>query len=74
MATQRFAFLLFGIFAGIALLLAGIGVYGVMAFAVAMGWHRQVSLEMLVRHRASLGEIVSRLRNIWGSYVERPVF
>ncbi|PYM22988.1 MAG: methylmalonyl-CoA mutase [Candidatus Rokuibacteriota bacterium] len=28
----------------------------------------------LVRHRASLGEIVSRLRNIWGSYVERPVF
>jgi len=28
----------------------------------------------LVRHRASLGEIVNRLRNIWGSYVERPVF
>jgi len=28
----------------------------------------------LVRHRASLGEIVSRLRNIWGSYVEKPVF
>jgi methylmalonyl-CoA mutase cobalamin-binding domain/chain len=28
----------------------------------------------LVRHRASLGEIVGRLRNIWGSYVERPVF
>src|SRR5947208_2198303 len=28
----------------------------------------------LVRHRASLGEIVSHLRNIWGSYVERPVF
>jgi 2-hydroxyisobutanoyl-CoA mutase large subunit len=28
----------------------------------------------LVRHRASLGEIVARLRNIWGSYVEKPVF
>jgi methylmalonyl-CoA mutase cobalamin-binding domain/chain len=28
----------------------------------------------LVRQRASLGEIVGRLRNIWGSYVERPVF
>jgi methylmalonyl-CoA mutase N-terminal domain/subunit len=28
----------------------------------------------LVRHRASMGEIVARLRNIWGSYVEKPVF
>jgi methylmalonyl-CoA mutase cobalamin-binding domain/chain len=28
----------------------------------------------LVRSRASMGEIVNRLRNIWGSYVERPVF
>jgi methylmalonyl-CoA mutase N-terminal domain/subunit len=28
----------------------------------------------LVRARASMGEIVARLRNIWGSYVERPVF
>ncbi|MGH7324336.1 MAG: methylmalonyl-CoA mutase family protein, partial [Candidatus Rokuibacteriota bacterium] len=27
----------------------------------------------LVRARATLGEIVARLRNIWGSYVERPV-
>jgi 2-hydroxyisobutanoyl-CoA mutase large subunit len=27
-----------------------------------------------VRARASMGEIVARLRNIWGSYVERPVF
>jgi methylmalonyl-CoA mutase N-terminal domain/subunit len=27
-----------------------------------------------VKARASLGEIVARLRNIWGSYVERPVF
>jgi methylmalonyl-CoA mutase cobalamin-binding domain/chain len=28
----------------------------------------------LVRARATLGEIVARLRNIWGTYVERPVF
>ena len=28
----------------------------------------------LVRNRASVGEIVARLRNIWGSYVEKPVF
>jgi hypothetical protein len=27
-----------------------------------------------VKARASMGEIVARLRNIWGSYVERPVF
>jgi methylmalonyl-CoA mutase cobalamin-binding domain/chain len=28
----------------------------------------------LVRARASLGEIVARLRTIWGTYAERPVF
>ncbi len=28
----------------------------------------------LVRARATLGEIVARLRNIWGAYVERPAF
>src|SRR3989441_9293746 len=28
----------------------------------------------LVRARASMGEIVNRLRNIWGTYVEKPVF
>ena len=27
-----------------------------------------------VKARASLGEIVARLREVWGSYVERPVF
>ena len=27
-----------------------------------------------VKARASMGEIVARLRNLWGSYVERPVF
>jgi methylmalonyl-CoA mutase N-terminal domain/subunit len=28
----------------------------------------------LVRARASLGEIVARLRQVWGTYVEQPVF
>jgi methylmalonyl-CoA mutase N-terminal domain/subunit len=28
----------------------------------------------LVRARASLGEIVARLRRVWGTYAERPVF
>ncbi len=28
----------------------------------------------LVKARATMGEIVARLRDVWGSYVERPVF
>jgi methylmalonyl-CoA mutase N-terminal domain/subunit len=28
----------------------------------------------LVKARASLGEIVARLRHVWGTYIERPVF
>jgi methylmalonyl-CoA mutase N-terminal domain/subunit len=28
----------------------------------------------LVKARASLGEIVARLRQVWGTYIERPVF
>jgi methylmalonyl-CoA mutase N-terminal domain/subunit len=28
----------------------------------------------LVKARASLGEIVARLRGVWGTYIERPVF
>jgi len=28
----------------------------------------------LVKARASLGEIAARLRKVWGSYIERPVF
>jgi methylmalonyl-CoA mutase N-terminal domain/subunit len=27
-----------------------------------------------VKAKATLGEIVARLRGLWGSYVERPVF
>jgi methylmalonyl-CoA mutase N-terminal domain/subunit len=28
----------------------------------------------LVKARATLGEIVARLREVWGTYVEKPVF
>ena len=28
----------------------------------------------LVKARATLGEIVARLRHVWGAYIERPVF
>jgi len=27
-----------------------------------------------VKARASLGEITARLRQVWGTYIERPVF
>jgi predicted permease len=37
--TQRFALTLFGVFAGVATLLAGIGIYGVMAFLVRQRTH-----------------------------------
>jgi uncharacterized membrane protein YdjX (TVP38/TMEM64 family) len=39
-------------------------ILAVMAFAVAMGWHRQVSLETLVRHRASIEELVAAHRAV----------
>jgi len=35
LGTRRFAMSLFGVFAGLALLLGGMGIYGVMSFAVA---------------------------------------
>jgi len=37
-------------------------VLAAMGFAVAMGWHRQVSLETLVRHRSSIEELVAAHR------------
>ena len=39
-------------------------VLAVAAFAVAMGWHRQVSLETLVRHRSAIEELVAAHRAI----------
>jgi uncharacterized membrane protein YdjX (TVP38/TMEM64 family) len=39
-------------------------ILAMMAFAVAMGWHRQLFLEMLVRHRSAIEELVAAHRAV----------
>ena len=39
-------------------------ILALMAFAVAMGWHRQLSLETLVRHRSAVEDFVSAHRAV----------
>lgn len=39
-------------------------ILAIMAFAVVMGWHRQLSLETLVRHRAAIEALVTMHRVI----------
>jgi putative ABC transport system permease protein len=64
-APQRFNTLVMGIFAGLAVVLAGVGVYGVMAYSVArrtheigiriaLGAQRQDVMRLVLRHGALL--------------------
>src|SRR5262249_21467955 len=61
---------LLAVFAGIALLLAGVGIYGVMSYAVAQRTHEiGIRLALGASGRRVLGEVVARAARLTGAAV-----